>query len=294
MAYFRSWGLFVPALLCSCSAETEAVQDVPARSVVDDLAVRARMSACLGTPFLFTVRAFKSTPFVDLPGDPEGCVAAAPDCAHVLTCLRLDRPCSGENHCEHAGATLCERLPNGIEHETLDDCAGDEANPICSVVDTGTGTFAVCNSGRCDAESCDGDVAVRCIGGVQVRIPCDSATHCVNGTTGVFCAKPQSCTRDHCEGNSATVCRDGSVEVEQDCGEFVADGVCRDEHGIVECRSRVSHLGCPDDEPFTDGCDGSDGFACYEGARYEIACSLFAGGHCVTDNSGQSHCSIDP
>jgi hypothetical protein len=276
--------LLIGALLSACSAGSLA------EPLVDERAVRARLSACAGTPFLFTVRALASEPFVNLVGDVEACVAEAVDCAGVTACLGLDVPCAGENRCEGTRAVTCAHFDNTLSAERYTDCSKDDLNPFCDVIDAGTGAFAACNAGPCAGDRCEGDVAVRCAEGVEMREACGPSKRCVSGSTGVFCAELQSCMRDHCQGDLAVICRDGAAEVAQDCSAFVARGVCRDDSGSIECRSLQQHPECSDGEPFTAGCDGDDGYACYVGARYQIACSQFGGGRCVTDEFGQSHC----
>lgn len=277
------------ALATACAAEAPAESPAAlADEHADEQAVRARLSACAGTPFLFTIGALSAEPFLDSQGEVEACVAAAPDCPAVTACLGLNEPCTGDNRCESTTAVRCAYFDRGLSAELRTDCTNDTANPFCDVVDVGTGPFAICNAGPCAGDRCDDNVAVRCSDSVEVREPCGPNRRCVTGSTGVFCAEPHTCTRDHCQGNSVAICRDGFVEATHDCTTFVADGYCQDDSGTVDCRS-PPHPDCPADEPFTEGCDGDDGYACYVGARYRIACSEFGGG-CAIDELGQSHC----
>lgn len=252
-------------------------------------AVRARLSTCLGMPLSFTVATLRTEPFANVDGDLEGCIAAAPDCTAVRACLGLEQDCTGSNRCEGNRAVTCEEIGEGFKGERHDDCEQSSENPLCTVIDVGTGPGAVCNAGPCEDERCDGDVAVACQGGVQVRTPCGPDGVCVRDANGVFCAEPRTCTRDYCDGSFAVFCRSGVVESRQDCTAFVANGYCRDDNSVVDCRSRLKDPRCSEDEPFSEGCDGPDGFACYVGARYRVACSEFAA-RCVTSERGHARC----
>jgi hypothetical protein len=262
-------------------------------SAIDDQgAVRARLSVCTGMPLLFTVATLRTEPFSNLQGDVEGCVAAASDCTAVRACLGLQHDCIGSNRCEGDRAVTCEEIGETFNAERYDECGQSPDNPFCTLVDVGTGPGAVCNAGACEEgedERCDGDVAVACQGGVQVRTPCGPGRTCRLGAAGVFCSEPKTCSHDYCDGNSVVFCREGVVESRHDCAAFVANGFCRDDHGSVDCRSRLVDPECSEDEPFSEGCDGEDGFACYVGARYRVTCSSFAA-RCVISDSGTASC----
>jgi hypothetical protein len=267
----------------SCSAPPADETPGPA-AIVDTGAVRARVSACLGLSAEMAVSWF-GPPLVQGVGpDAKACLEHTLDCDGVLSCTGLTR---GEctTQCAGSRALACDVLDNSVATMASEDCAGNlDGNLLCRVVES-AGARAQCVAGACRGERCEGAVRIGCRGGVEIREDCARAgKQCIDGTgTGVFCGSASSCERDHCTGNTAVACREGSTYIEQDCAELVAGGRC---HGDGECRSELWHPDCPTGMSFLSFCEGDAARACYLGALYEVACDEFQGGRCAPRERG--------
>jgi hypothetical protein len=267
----------------SCAVEAPNRDGLPVEAISDALALRARVSACLGVDAGAAVSFFGPELVSGVSDTAIRCLEPAADCDAVLACLGLERnSCTGTDACRDSTSLHCARLSNGVLAVVSQDCADDpDGNQRCSVLDDGKSNASICNAGPCRGERCDGDVRIQCWAGAETREDCGSFGRiCVSGPTGVFCARPGSCDHDQCIGNTAVSCRDGHVDVHQDCGELVEDGVCRVIGNSAECVAKTWHPSCPPNEPFVSFCDGRRALACYLGALYEARCDAFLHGDC--------------
>jgi hypothetical protein len=157
------------------------------------------------------------------------------------------------------------------------------------VDDDGKGTFAACNAGPCRAASCDGDVAISCIGGVALRADCAArGQSCVADAGGSYCALAGACERDRCDGDTVVSCRAGRTLARVDCAATIPGGRCRDQRGAVDCVAAAWDPACPLDQRYVSWCDGAAGVACHTGVRLQVDCPAFRNGRCVAD-AGTAH-----
>ena len=269
----------------------------PAGVVDDRDGLRARVSACLGSDFSAAVTFFGPEQLSQISASEVRCVEGSGDCATLVACLGLSGPaCAAEDRCEDGVAVRCFRLPNGITSEVRQRCGeGESPNSRCSVVDDqGKGIAALCNVGPCLQPRCQGDVAVACIGDVEIQIDCAAqGRRCAIDEGGPSCVLPATCQRDHCDGGAAVLCRAGAVRDRYDCAAIIPDGRCRDRNGLVECVAPVWDPACPTDEPYASWCEGDAGVTCNGGVRFEVDCPSFLGGTCVEDdNASRARCRI--
>lgn len=272
---------------------------VPALIVEDEGGVRARVSACLGYSLSAAVAFSGPEVTAGMTEQVVACVAGSGDCAGVRLCLGLAGPsCSGDGRCEDGVAVHCPTLPNGWRSEIREDCAADPVgNTGCAVIDdNGKGVFAVCQAGSCRGNRCEGNTLISCRGSVEVRNDCASRGRvCVVDAGQAFCALPEACARDHCQGTTALLCRGGHAELRQDCAALVPGGRCRDRSGAVDCVAATWDPTCPTDEPYLSRCAGAAGEVCHAGARLEVDCAAFQGGRCEMDAAvSEARCQLPP
>jgi hypothetical protein len=276
------------ALVAAAGCDAEGGPPPTPRLTADDLgAVRARLSACLGSTMSQAV-AFGGPAALSVGSDATiDCVASSSDCAGVTACLGLDGPpCDGEGRCEGNVAVACVKLPNGSRVEVPDDCgARTDGNNRCDVVDDdGAGIFALCNAGPCAGDRCAGDERVYCLGGVEIREPCAAGgLVCATDWEGPFCALPEPCAADHCDGDAAVICRGGHVGWREECAALMPGGRCRADGALIGCVADPPDPACAGGEPYRSTCDGVAGVACYAGARLSVDCPAFLGSTCEMD-----------
>jgi hypothetical protein len=253
--------------------------------VVDASALRARVSTCLGIDALSAVATFGPEELEGVSDATIECLEATSDCDGVLACFGWMRDsCSGTDACENSTALRCRSLKNHIRVLTSEDCAQSaEGNHQCTVVDDGKSVMAVCNSGVCSGDRCEGDVRIHCSGNVEVRENCALEDRiCADTGVGIFCVLPETCPRDHCEGNTAVGCLGDHVALRLNCADVVASGRCSEDG----CFAETWHPKCPTGEPYVSFCDGSRAFACNVGALYETRCGDFLDGRCEPNERG--------
>src|SRR5437868_9519401 len=102
--------------------------DGPPPDIVDTDALRAIVSACLGSDAATSAWFFWDARFGGVgPADAtRRCVEAAADCGAVLGCAGLsDEPCDGDEHCDGTVAVTCLDISAGFGRKQYLDCAGD-------------------------------------------------------------------------------------------------------------------------------------------------------------------------
>jgi hypothetical protein len=267
-----------------CSAESTNPTAEPSKVIADTRALRARVSICLGNDVGAAVATFGLEELGGASDATIACLAATSDCKGVLACFGWTRSSCTGDACENSTALHCGNLDNDVRVLTSEDCAQDgEGNHQCAVVDDGKSLTARCNSGVCGGERCEGDVRIHCFGNVEVRENCAlKGRICAPTGVGIFCVLPETCERDHCEGNTAVACLGDHVDLRLDCADVVASGRCRDDG----CLAETWHPECPAGEPYASFCDGNRALACNVGALYEARCGDFLQGYCEPRERG--------
>ena len=205
-AAVRAW-LMAFAAVCGCDAAGPA-----APALVDDGALRAKVSACLGidTPDAFTF--FWPQYLGGVPG-ARACVAAAGTCTDVIACAGYLRAgcTAADDRCDAGKAVACLVLTSGLTVEAATTCDGDpRGNTLCSIEDDAKyGRGAFCHGGSCAREHCEaGGILVRCRGGLEVSSDCGAeGKACAEADGQAYCAYDDTCTADRCRRVVTTIVR---------------------------------------------------------------------------------------
>jgi hypothetical protein len=267
--------------------------DIPsAVTIRDDGALRARASACLGLNGAQSVTLFWPPALaggIDDGTAIRACVAEAADCPEISACVGYEtEPCSADR-CDSGVAIDCRTLDNGKVVAEAHACnAANSGNASCSVVDdVKEGTIAFCHADTCTDEHCEGETLVRCRSGLAIREDCAPAGRvCRELSETAFCALPEPCSADYCEGEIANLCHGGHVELRQRCSDLVPGSHCSASSGFVECRAAVEDPRCEEWGEFASWCDGASAWTCVGGSVFELNCGALAGGACHSEVIG--------
>ncbi len=245
-------------------------------------------------------------PAVDAPS--MACILAAEDCNEVRCCWGIDSgsACANEDvelaHCD--GNVKVENWPikvaEGKEVNLVRrwDCAWSSNNPICLMTTPQEDVdipAPICGTGTCAVGSdatCDGDVLVLCIDGVERRVDCvERGRICAPQATDgdgdeAACVLATQCLLPHCDEGVAVYCAGGNEVMRIDCNELGPGYVCQD--GEVDTEEMVWKGGCAkpdaicDEDDDADFCDGDTvNFCTPEGTWLSFDCSAFANGTCA-------------
>jgi hypothetical protein len=217
------------------------------------------------------------------------CASSATSCEAALACASMNH---GPSYCSTHSSRTCDGdvlvscLPiSGWAVASIDcaatgqRCVMQPSGPMCS-------TSATCDPGG--MARCDGDVLVRCLGGLESRFACGE--YIPNGRCGttdsglVTCIGPgPSCAElsSRCDGNEIVYCP-GDHEARVDCGLF--DGRC-----VSEGTPSFSRCPPPDaecSEQSSDRCAGASLEICVNGHYVATPCASIGMTRCVTNAAG--------
>lgn len=211
------------------------------------------------------------------------CAARAGSCDEVRSCL--GRECSEiDPYCDKDSIVECL-----LGYMVKIPCKETGMGSRCLVTDEG---WATCGSQTCVEPNvwCEGDVAVRCSGGVQSREDCRADPYLSDGTCQYgYCEHRAagSCDgmtfRSYCEGNTLVTCESGEIH-RFDCGLYPYHPTC----GAIG-----TYAGCVFDTGIicnesSQGCFGSVARLCV-GTLVEYDCASF-GAECYLDYNDVPEC----
>ena len=229
---------------------------------------------------------------------PAECVVEARTCAEALECVGVQSPegcpewsyCTGDvlHHCQN-GVRL-PSTPGGFTNvSTRRDCAAEglvcrTIYPTFASEDFHYGVCAL--PGTCDADSCDGDLRVRCnvadvhAPGVPVPVPCAQGR--CRGATCVGDG-PACETGLWCDGDDAVTCLGGFVHRER-----CAPGTCSPERSGSYAEDGSER--CIGRDECRPHCEGTSLVRCVEGSVERYDCREWGFDNCVQTRTYQVLC----
>lgn len=258
----------------------------------------ARWSVCSGDPvFLPFVKTLgliatgQLSPNHPLVVDTE-CMLTATSCHGVLACSGIDTT----DECDPAafGSTClggtkpeeCVATADGLGWIRSSDCATDPSgNTTCE-----SGSFGpACTTGPCDDpyDTCSGTTNSWCFSYSEFGGAHDCALNgevCAEWEGSAACvASKESCTEDVCKGDRLVRCWGGVTDWDIDCKALDPRLTCISSSDDFGCFAPAEEQVC---ELGETRCVGSTAQVCLTGVWFDVDCSNFLDGYCVTHDWG--------